>query len=76
MSVRPDPGRSVAAIGAGPAGLMAAEAAGNAGARADVYDATPSVGRTLLIHPGDHTAHRGAAGAKAVHRVGGIFITE
>lgn len=35
-------------IGAGPAGLMAAEQLSNAGYRVDVYDAMPSVGRKFL----------------------------
>ncbi len=47
--MQPDPGRSVAIIGGGPAGLMAAEAASSAGARVDVYDAMPSVGRKFLM---------------------------
>ncbi len=47
--MEPHPGRSVAIIGGGPAGLMAAEAASNAGARVDVYDAMPSVGRKFLM---------------------------
>ena len=47
--MRPDPSRSVAVIGGGPAGLMAAEAAINAGARVDVYDAMPSAGRKFLM---------------------------
>ncbi len=44
--------KSIAIIGAGPAGLMAAEAALEAAARAvrvDVYDAMPSVGRKFLL---------------------------
>ena len=49
MGVPPDPARSVAIIGGGPAGLMAAEAATNAGVRVDVYDAMPSVGRKFLM---------------------------
>src|ERR1039458_7598717 len=49
IGARPDPGKSVAIIGGGPAGLMAAEAASNAGARVDVYDAMPSVGRKFLM---------------------------
>ena len=49
LSVRPNPGRSVAIVGGGPAGLMAAEVASNAGARVDVYDAMPSVGRKFLM---------------------------
>ena len=47
--MRPDAGKSVAVIGAGPAGLMAAQAASNAGARVDVYDAMASVGRKFLM---------------------------
>lgn len=41
------PGR-LAVIGAGPAGLMAAECAAARGATVDVYDAMASVGRKLL----------------------------
>jgi uncharacterized flavoprotein (TIGR03862 family) len=36
-------------IGAGPAGLMAAEALTEAGAQVDIYDAMPSVGRKFLL---------------------------
>jgi uncharacterized flavoprotein (TIGR03862 family) len=36
-------------IGAGPAGLMAAEALVQAGAQVDVYDAMPSAGRKFLL---------------------------
>ena len=39
----------IAVIGAGPAGLMAAEAAISRGAHVDVYDAMPSVGRKFLL---------------------------
>jgi uncharacterized flavoprotein (TIGR03862 family) len=39
----------VAIIGAGPAGLMAAEVLASDGVRVDVYDAMPSVGRKLLM---------------------------
>ncbi|AJP59724.2 NAD(FAD)-utilizing dehydrogenase [Pandoraea vervacti] len=39
----------VAVIGAGPAGLMAAEVLSAAGCRVDVYDAMPSVGRKFLM---------------------------
>ena len=49
LSVRPNAGRSIAVIGGGPAGLMAAEAASKDGARVDVYDAMPSVGRKFLM---------------------------
>lgn len=42
-------GRSVAIIGGGPAGLMAAEVLSRAGAVVDVYDAMPSVGRKFLL---------------------------
>ena len=40
---------SVAIIGGGPAGLMAAEALSNSGVHVDVYDAMPSVGRKFLL---------------------------
>ena len=49
MNARPHAGPSVAIIGGGPAGLMAAEAARDAGARVDVYDAMVSVGRKFLM---------------------------
>ena len=39
----------VAIIGAGPAGLMAAEVLANGGAAITVYDAMPSAGRKLLM---------------------------
>jgi len=39
----------VAVIGAGPAGLMAAEVLSAAGAQVDVYDAMPSAGRKFLL---------------------------
>src|SRR5690606_4757543 len=40
---------SVAVVGGGPAGLMAAETLANAGVRVDLYDAMPSVGRKFLL---------------------------
>ncbi|UYO94130.1 TIGR03862 family flavoprotein [Pollutimonas sp. M17] len=40
---------SVAVIGGGPAGLMAAETLARAGVHVDVYDAMPSVGRKFLL---------------------------
>ena len=40
---------SVAVIGAGPAGLMAAEVLAQGGARVTVYDAMPSAGRKFLM---------------------------
>lgn len=43
------PRADVVVIGAGPAGLMAAEAAVDAGRRVDVYDAMPSAGRKFLL---------------------------
>ncbi len=46
MSISP---YSVAVIGGGPAGLMAAETLAVAGLRVDVYDAMPSVGRKFLL---------------------------
>ena len=39
----------VAVIGAGPAGLIAAEVLGRAGLCVTVYDRMPSVGRKLLM---------------------------
>jgi uncharacterized flavoprotein (TIGR03862 family) len=41
--------KSVAVIGAGPAGLMAAEVLAQGGATVTVYDAMPSAGRKLLM---------------------------
>ncbi|MDP2155459.1 MAG: TIGR03862 family flavoprotein, partial [Sulfuricella sp.] len=41
--------RSVAVIGGGPAGLMAAEILVKNGVRVDLYDAMPSVGRKFLL---------------------------
>jgi uncharacterized flavoprotein (TIGR03862 family) len=41
--------KSVAIIGGGPAGLMAAELISQSGAKVNVYDAMPSVGRKFLI---------------------------
>ncbi|MDE5443612.1 TIGR03862 family flavoprotein [Bradyrhizobium sp. CSA207] len=43
------PDNHVAVIGAGPAGLMAAEALAHGGVRVTVYDAMPSAGRKLLM---------------------------
>ena len=39
----------VAVIGAGPAGLMAAEVLAQGGARVTIYDRMPSVGRKFLL---------------------------
>ncbi|MFI3155144.1 MAG: TIGR03862 family flavoprotein [Methylococcaceae bacterium] len=41
--------RTVAIIGGGPAGLMAAEVLSRAGVKVDLYDAMPSVGRKFLM---------------------------
>jgi len=41
--------KRIAVIGAGPAGLMAAEVLSAAGVPVDVYDAMPSVGRKFLL---------------------------
>jgi uncharacterized flavoprotein (TIGR03862 family) len=41
--------KSVVIVGAGPAGLMAAEVLAQGGVNVDVYDAMPSVGRKLLL---------------------------
>jgi uncharacterized flavoprotein (TIGR03862 family) len=43
------PPKNVAIIGAGPAGLMAAEVLAQGGAQVTVYDAMPSTGRKLLM---------------------------
>lgn len=40
---------SIAVIGGGPAGLMAAEVLSQSGVRVNVYDAMPSVGRKFLM---------------------------
>ncbi|MEL1264677.1 TIGR03862 family flavoprotein [Pseudoxanthomonas putridarboris] len=45
----PPPARTLAIVGGGPAGLMAAEVARAAGLDADLYDAKGSVGRKFLI---------------------------
>ena len=39
----------IAVIGGGPAGLMAAQAAADGGARVELFDAMPSVGRKFLL---------------------------
>lgn len=50
MTAAPDAGRgSVAVIGGGPAGLMAADTLSTAGIRVDLYDAMPSPGRKFLM---------------------------
>ena len=43
------PKQHVAVIGAGPAGLMAAETLAQGGAYVTVYEAMPSVGRKFLM---------------------------
>ncbi|WP_445371906.1 NAD(P)/FAD-dependent oxidoreductase [Methylomonas sp. HW2-6] len=43
------PSTSVAIVGAGPAGLMAAEVLSQAGIKVSVYDAMPSAGRKFLM---------------------------
>lgn len=43
------PSQTVAIIGGGPAGLMAAEVLASAGMSVDLYDAMPSVGRKFLL---------------------------
>lgn len=43
------PTKTVAVIGGGPAGLMAAEVLATAGHKVDLYDAMPSVGRKFLL---------------------------
>src|SRR5690606_16954972 len=67
---------SVAVIGGGPAGLMAAETLVDAGLRVDLYDAMPSVGRKFLLagrgglnltHSEPDHAFRARFGARAAH---------
>ena len=41
--------KSIAIVGGGPAGLMTAEAALEGGAKIDIFDAMPSVGRKFLL---------------------------
>ena len=48
-STQSTPARSVAVVGAGPAGLMAAEVLSAGGAQVDVYERMPSAGRKLLM---------------------------
>src|SRR5688572_717152 len=45
----PTPSLRAAVIGAGPAGLMAAEVLSHAGVEVDLFDAMPSVGRKFLL---------------------------
>ncbi len=45
----PSPAPRVAIVGGGPAGLMAAEVLAAGGARVDLFDAMPSVGRKFLL---------------------------
>ena len=49
MPSRPPIQPSVAVIGGGPAGLMAAEVLAAGGANVDLFDAMPSVGRKFLL---------------------------
>jgi len=49
MTISEQSACSVAIIGGGPAGLMAAEAVSQHGLQVDVYDAMPSVGRKFLM---------------------------
>ena len=48
-TAKPSSQTNVAVIGAGPAGLMAAEVLAQGGGRVTVYDAMPSVGRKFLM---------------------------
>lgn len=49
LTGHPAGSRTVAIIGGGPAGLMAAEVLSQAGVNVDLYDAMPSVGRKFLM---------------------------
>jgi uncharacterized flavoprotein (TIGR03862 family) len=76
MSESPTPvrPRHAIVIGGGPAGLMAAEVLAAGGARVDLYDAMPSVGRKFLLagkggmnitHAEDYDAFVARYGARA-----------
>ncbi|MEP6898833.1 MAG: TIGR03862 family flavoprotein [Rhodanobacter sp.] len=66
---------SVAVVGGGPAGLMAAEAACAAGMRVDLYDAMSSVGRKfLLAGKGGLNLTHGEARERFVQRYGARHI--
>ncbi|HEU5434844.1 MAG TPA: NAD(P)/FAD-dependent oxidoreductase, partial [Telluria sp.] len=65
---------TVAIIGGGPAGLMAAEVLAAAGVQVDLYDAMPSVARKFLLagkggmnitHSEERLAFQGRYGARA-----------
>lgn len=47
--MRPQAAKTVAVIGGGPAGLMAAEVLAQGGAQVDLFDAMPSLGRKFLL---------------------------
>ena len=49
LSIANEAQRRIAIIGGGPAGLMAAEVLAAGGARVDLYDTMPSVGRKFLL---------------------------
>ncbi len=49
MTTGPAPGRTIAIIGAGPAGLIAAEKLAQAGHRVTLYDRMPSPARKFLL---------------------------
>ena len=49
MTPTSSPPFHIAVIGGGPAGLMAAQAAADRGARVELFDAMPSVGRKFLL---------------------------
>lgn len=59
------PGKHAVVVGAGPAGLMAAEALAAAGVKVDVYEAMPSAGRKFLLagKGGMNLTHSEEAGA-------------
>ena len=65
---------TVAVIGGGPAGLMAAEVLAAAGASVDLYDTMPSVGRKfLLAGKGGLNLTHGEDSGSFVGRYGGSF---
>lgn len=78
---------TVAVIGAGPAGLMAAEVLADGGARVTIYDAMPSAGRKFLLagrgglnlthsEPLDRFMTRYGAAAERLRPVVGGFTPE
>ena len=67
------PNRSIAVIGGGPAGLIAAELLARAGARVTVYDQMASLGRKFLMAGrGGLVGGLGRALSRLAQRAGGL----